>query len=219
MTEVTTALLNSGNEVDQMSVDQWISLMQRLGIGEHLEMYAVLKEKYAENHRYYHTLEHIKFCLTLFESHRHLAKYPEEVELAIWFHDAVYNIFSSTNERDSARLASEFLLSAGLGSDVATRVSELIMATLHGTPLSNSDQALIVDVDLSVLGCSHQSYKEFEVAIRKEYRKIPFFLYKQGRKKILNSFLQKERIYSFPEFYQKYEFQARENMKNAINTL
>ncbi len=202
-----------------MNVDQWKILMQKLGVAEHMEMYAVLKEKYSESHRYYHTSEHIKFCLTLFESYRQLATHPEEVELAIWFHDAVYNIFSSTNERDSAKLAADFLRSAGLGSELITRVSELIMATSHGTPLANSDQALIVDIDLSVLGCSPQSYKEFEVAVRKEYKKIPFFLFKKGRKKILNGFLQRERIYSFPECHQRYEAQARENIANAICTL
>ena len=202
-----------------MSADQWKSLMQRLGTDEHMEMYTYLKEKYAEKHRYYHTFEHIEHCLALLESYRNLAKYPNEIELAIWFHDAVYNVFSSTNEKDSAEMASEFALKAGLGSLIATRVSELVIATLHGTTISSSDQALIVDIDLSVLGCSSLSYKEFEIAVRKEYKKIPLFIFKRGRKKILNSFLCRERIYTFPEFYQRYESQARENIKNAINAM
>lgn len=202
-----------------MSVDQWKNLMQRLGIGEHIEMYVTLKEKYAEKHRYYHTLEHIACCLALLDGNRQLARYPEEVELAIWFHDAVYNIFSSSNERDSASMASGFLLDAGIDSTVVTRVSDLIMATSHETQISNSDQSLIVDIDLSVLGCSPDAYQKFEIAVRREYKKIPFFLFRRGRKKILNSFLCREKIYSFPEFYQRYEAQARENITNAINTM
>lgn len=202
-----------------MSADQWKSLMQRLGADEHMEMYAYLKEKYAEKHRYYHTFEHIEHCLALLESYQHLAKYPNEIELAIWFHDAVYNVFSSTNEKDSAEMAFEFALKAGLGSVIATRVSELVIATLHGTIISSSDQELMVDIDLAVLGCSPLSYKEFEIAVRKEYKKIPLFIFKRGRKKILSSFLCRERIYTFPEFYQRYESQARENIKNAISAM
>ena len=116
-------------------------------------------------------------------------------------------------------MVSDFLLKAGCGDEMSSRVSGLVMATLHGTALTTSDQALIVDIDLSVLGCSAQSYEHFEIAVRKEYKKIPSFIFRRGRKKILTSFLDRERIYTFDEFYQKYEAQARINIKNAIEAL
>lgn len=202
-----------------MSVDKWKSLMARLGTDEHMDMYESLIHKYSEKHRCYHTLEHVKFCLALLEEYRYLAINPDEIELAIWFHDAVYNVFSSTNEKNSADMAFEFSLSAGLSSDMATRISDLVIATTHGTEISNPDQCLMVDIDLSVLGCSAPLYEEFEIAVRKEYKKIPLFIFRKGRRKILNSFLSRASIYMHPEFIARYEVQARANIKNAVNNL
>jgi predicted metal-dependent HD superfamily phosphohydrolase len=47
--------------------------------------------RYAEDHRKYHTLQHLQECLDLFESVRHAPDRPAEVEMALGFHDAIYN--------------------------------------------------------------------------------------------------------------------------------
>lgn len=77
----------------------------------------------------------------------------------------------------------------------------------------------MVDIDLSILGSSTDLYQEFEQAIRKEYKKIPSFLYKRGRKKVLSGFLGREHIYTTPVFQQEYETQARENVTRALAAL
>ena len=82
-----------------MSYEQWNSLMERLGINDDKNMHSILEKRYAEKHRYYHTIEHIKFCIAHLETSKHLAKYPDEIELALWFHDAIYNPLSSKNEK------------------------------------------------------------------------------------------------------------------------
>lgn len=58
----------------------------------------------------------------------------------------------------------------------------------------------MVDIDVSMLGSRTDLYQEFEQAIRKEYKKIPSFLYKRGRKKVLSGFLSREHIYTTPVF-------------------
>ena len=62
------------------------------------EVHAGLVSRYAEPHRAYHTLQHLAECLTLFAEVRHLVPHPHEVELALWFHDAVYDVHASDNE-------------------------------------------------------------------------------------------------------------------------
>lgn len=45
---------------------------------------------YSKPSRVYHTLPHIVHCFLEFDSVKHFLKNPEAVELAIWFHDIVY---------------------------------------------------------------------------------------------------------------------------------
>src|SRR5262245_66185655 len=52
--------------------------------------FEALAERYAEPHRYYHTSRHIAECLAEVDHVRHLARDPVAVELALWFHDAIY---------------------------------------------------------------------------------------------------------------------------------
>ena len=64
-----------------------------------------LTARYAEPQRAYHTMEHVTECLSHFDTARHLLARPDEVELALWFHDAVYDPRRGDNEEQSARLA------------------------------------------------------------------------------------------------------------------
>jgi predicted metal-dependent HD superfamily phosphohydrolase len=99
------------------------------GRGDPRPCYARLAQAYSEPHRYYHTFRHVTECLDVFDSARHLADQPDAVEIAIWFHDAVYDTRSSDNEERSAILARQCLLEAGVGNGFVDTVSQLIVAT------------------------------------------------------------------------------------------
>jgi predicted metal-dependent HD superfamily phosphohydrolase len=60
---------------------------------------------YSSPDRYYHNLTHIQDCLSVFDQTSSLVAHPKEVELAIWFHDAVYDTRRSDNEQKSAEWA------------------------------------------------------------------------------------------------------------------
>lgn len=198
---------------------RWTALMNRMGLDENAETYEALIKLYSEKHRFYHNLTHIEAALIHLENTSELAQHLSEIEIALWFHDAIYAPFSTTNELDSANLAVDFLTKNQVNKDIVNRVYQLIMATEHNVELKSSDEKLMVDIDLSILGCSAKHYEQFECNVRKEYKWVPYFLYKKKRKEILQSFLERERIYHHQYFFERLEQQARINLKNAISLL
>ena len=205
--------------IEIMTEQRWQSVMQHLGIAQNPETYYALLDAYSEKHRRYHTGEHIEAMLKHLDRVQNLANEACEVEIALWFHDAIYQPFSATNELDSANWATEFLSSNGVPQERIDRVYQLIMATVHNTQAKDNDALLLVDIDLSILGAQQATYSQFEKDVRYEYRLVPYFLYRKERKKILASFLERDRLYHHDFFYEKLEKQARINLANAIEML
>jgi predicted metal-dependent HD superfamily phosphohydrolase len=202
-----------------MNEARWFELMVKLGIKKGADVYAALVSAYSEKHRYYHTGAHIDACLSHLDQVNQFAHHSVEVELALWFHDAIYKPRSSTNERDSANWCRDFLIANQVDQQVVERIGKLIMATCHNSPPSTKDELLVVDIDLTILGAREDIYKQFETDVRHEYRWVPGFIFRSKRKEILQSFLIRKRIYQHDYFYEKLEIQARNNLQEAIAQL
>lgn len=198
---------------------RWMQLMSRLGLDDNIDTYDKLISNYKQKHRHYHDVNHIKAVLEHLDNAKYLASDCRAVEFALWFHDAIYNVFSSKNELDSANWASSFLLANGINNEFSNKVHALVMATCHNTMPIDQDEKLIVDIDLSILGSSPKTYNMFEEWVRKEYKIIPKFIYNAKRKAILTSFLERDRIYFHDYFYEKLERGARINLTHAIRVL
>lgn len=200
------------------SRDRWNALWQRLGAPEDpAGLYDEVMAAWEEPGRAYHGSGHLAACLQ--ELDDHAGEGREEVELAIWFHDAVYRPRRSDNEQESADWAREAVARAGLGEDLGRRVAALILATLHDALPSTDDARLLVDIDLAILGRPPEAFDRYEEAVRQEYRWVPFFLYRRKRREVLTSFLERPSIYSTPAFRERYETQARENLARSIARL
>ena len=156
---------------------------------------------------------------TLSAVEAHLAAHPEEVELAIWFHDAVYDATRSDNEQKSAEWAQAVIHESGLSSGLAERVASSILATRHHGEVTDPDAQLLVDIDLSILGRDPDIFWQYEENIRKEYSWVPQTLFQQERLKILQSFLDRPHIYYHGEYREKFEARARANLEQAIARL
>ena len=169
--------------------------------------------------RHYHSLGHLEACLREFDQVRDLAVNAGEVELALWFHDVVYRTWAPNNETRSAVFAAEIMGRGGAESGAIERVIAAIMATRHQGKEPNGDAALVVDVDLSILGQPEDVYQEFERNVRREYWWVPRRRYAAGRCAILESFLKRTSIYRYPEFQRRYEVAARVNLAAAIARL
>ena len=183
-----------------MTKERWEALMRALGIKPSIDYFDALYMAYSEKHRFYHTVKHIEAMLKHFDAARELAQRPDELELAIWFHDAIYKPLSSKNEVDSAIWAKEFLYANDYDPSGVERVYSLIMATLHNGEVKSNDEKLIVDIDLTILGAPEVVYDEFERNVRNEYKLVPSFIYRKKRKELLKAFLAMDSIYHFNFF-------------------
>ncbi|WP_457281372.1 HD domain-containing protein [Polaromonas sp. P5_D5] len=175
-----------------------------------------LVARYSEPHRKYHTVQHLGECLSHFEGVRDLAEQPAEVEMALWFHDAIYDTQRHDNEEKSADWAREVLLAHGTAEAAAQRVHDLVMATRHTALPDSPDEQLLVDIDLSILGAGPARFAEYEQQIRDEYAFVPAAVFRQKRGEILQGFLDRPVIYSTAHFHETLEARARENLRKAI---
>lgn len=202
-----------------MTQSRWVTLMGHLGLPESLSCFNQLQTAYSEPHRHYHNKQHIEAMLHHFDTVSHHFQHPNEAELAIWFHDAIYKPFSSNNELNSARWAQDFLQAHNYPKEATQRVYSLIMATLHNGQVQRTDEQLLVDIDLSILGQPANVYQQFEKNVRKEYRFIPSFIFKKNRRALLEGMLGRENIYHTEYFRDLFEDVARDNIEQAIQNL
>lgn len=199
---------------------RWTSLWKRLGAqGDASSIYKDLVVRHSEPHRAYHTLEHIGHCLDEFEQVRHLAANPDAVELALWYHDAIYDTRAKDNEERSAVLVTEMVRNTSLPDNLGQSVANLITATKHTSASTDPDVQLLVDIDLSIFGQSEDKFGEYERQVRKEYEWVTEDAFVAGRSAILKSFLDRPTIYSTQFFRNKYEAQARRNIAKSLARL
>lgn len=182
--------------------------------GEAARWHDRLLTAYSEPQRAYHTLQHLDECLCLFDEIKAvgLMSKPDLIEMALWFHDAVYEPTGSDNEERSAAMAVEALDPA----ETAHEVARLIMLTKSHTPGDGLDDSWIIDTDLAILGQPWERVLEYEKQIRQEYSWVPKELYREKRVEILRSFLDRKQLYLTEWVRQRLEQPARENLQRLI---
>ena len=201
-------------------IERWRATWHGLGIETvNDDLYAALIDSHAERHRKYHTVRHLDECFARLDEARTLAVHPFEIELALWFHDAVYDVRGYDNEERSAAWAQEAAREAGLPAAVGERVRLLILATKHDAEPASPDAALLVDVDLAILGTAAERFDEYEQQIREEYSWVPSALFRSKRREILEGFLARPHVYKTSHFQDRYEAAARANLSRSIEQL
>jgi predicted metal-dependent HD superfamily phosphohydrolase len=188
-------------------------------VAEHLteELREDLLARWSETHRKHHTVAHLHEMLDaiglLAESGIEFDR--EAVELAAWFHDAIYEIGSDDNEDRSAELARELLES----SPVRDEVARLVLVTkTHKVADDDINGAVLSDADLSVLGSEALRYRRYAAAVREEYADVPDEVFKSARAQVLRALL------DGPLFYtaagrERWEERARANISEEIAEL
>ena len=201
---------------------RWLELVRSLGAdeGRSRKAFADLVTNYNEEGRYYHNLAHVGMVLDTADRLSHLAQDYEKVQLAIWFHDVIYDPRAKDNEAQSAAYARRYLSALGFPAETVTRVSDLILATTtHQAPAGDIDAQIMLDADLAPLAYDEALFFQQSMALRQEFSYVPEDEYRQSRVRALNAFLSRERIYQTDQLFTELESKARTNLERSLNEL
>ena len=144
---------------------------------------------------------------------------PALVEMALWFHDAVYDPKAGDNEERSADLAALALSDFGASAASIERVRHLIMLTKTHQPSDDADEALLIDIDLAILGQSVERFDQYEEQIRFEYSWVPEEVYREKRAEVLRGFLIRDQIFVTEPMRQRFERSAKDNLARVVTQL
>ncbi|MCG6574240.1 hypothetical protein EGM97_05925 [Pseudomonas sp. AF32] len=198
----------------------WARVWTGLGVRDaSQETHEQLIRHYDEPHRAYHNRQHLAECLQVRRLVNAACQAPAEVDLALWFHDAIYDPLRSDNELRSAQWLDEVARDSGLDDETRRRLYDLVMVTRHDSAPASVDEAVLVDTDLAILGASLERFEEYDQQIRREYLHVPMSIYRQKRRQILEGFLARGRIYTTAPYFDAFEQQARANLARAIDRL
>ena len=196
-----------------------LSFKLKISTKDSKRIFQEIESRYGESHRTYHTMIHIYQLFMLMENHPDELEDHTLIELAILFHDIIYDPQKNDNETKSAALADE-LVGSYLDALTRHKLKLMIESThLHRPILASSDNQFFLDMDMSILGVSPKIYNGYVRKIRQEYSILPHKQFDIGRKDFLIKFLKRPRIFYTELYFEQFEEQARENMEKELMLL
>ncbi|MEO5813801.1 MAG: metal-dependent phosphohydrolase [Gemmatimonadaceae bacterium] len=143
---------------------------------------------------------------------------PRIVFLALVFHDAIYVPGRSDNEQASAALARDTLSSmCRVGGAELEAIERMIVATTDHHALAgtlSAHEAVILDLDLSILGASRDEYARYARQIHNEY--VPAATtdarFRIGRAEFLQRMLTLPHVFLTAEGRRRWDDAARANI-------
>ena len=215
--------MSSMKQISACEQDRFERLCTRTGVDDSVaaQVWSVLCQRYSETHRHYHTLDHVCAMLSALDGVAGSIDLDrgrfDLIEMAIWFHDIVYDPRSATNEADSAELF-EKLVGEEMKDEDADVVQRLILATDPRNDRGDAkDEQILIDIDLLVLSADATGYQAYADAIRNEYAHVPEDAFATGRAEVLAGILKKQ-IYATDHFADR-ENLARVNLEAEIRVL
>ncbi len=190
---------------------RWAALCARLGCAQAASHFDVLAAAYSEPARAYHTAQHIDECLALLDCIATRLQSPDDVELAIWLHDVVYNPQAKDNEAQSALLALQWF--GDLTMARCNLLSQRILATQRHAPTPHdSDGQALLDIDLAILASTAERFAQYSAQVRFEYSFVPEDIYQTKRAEFMLQMAQRPQIYFHPALAAQLEPLARRNL-------
>ena len=175
-----------------------------------------LAAAYAAPGRHYHNLAHIEDCLAVLAQIEGLSASEREIlSEAIWWHDVVYDPTRFDNEELSAQLAERHVR-----ADISSEVGRLIRLTkTHEVKADDRLGAILISIDLSILGAEPAHYDAYAAAIRQEFIHVSDADYRAGRAAVLRRFAARPVIYPDSHFAATYDRRARANLARELAAL
>ncbi len=183
------------------------------------QLWNEIEENYSNKKRYYHTLNHLESLLQQLFTIKIKIEDWDTVLFSLYYHDIIYNPLKTTNEEKSAAFAENRMQLIGVPKIIIENCVRQILATKKHLLSADNDTNIFIDADLSILGQPWNVYENYYKQVRNEYSLYPDLIYKPGRKKVLQHFLQMERIFKTDVCFTMFELQAKENLQKELELL
>lgn len=177
-------------------------------------MYADLCARLGEPGRAFHNLGHIDDCLQRFDEVAPRLRDRDAVEVALWFHDAIYKPGDATNERRSAQLFLE--QSVGAHPLFRRRVAGLILTTQRSRTPRGNDSKFIDDIDLAGFGASWEVFMRNGDLLRNEFAAQTDAQYYQGLARFLTLLRRRPKFFRTDYFADRLGSQAHANLDRLL---
>ena len=177
-------------------------------------MYAELEDLYSDPVRHFHTAEHVSDCLVHFDNVAAMLLDRDAVELALWFHDAIYEPGAADNERRSAKLF--VARTAGVDDLLRRRVCALVLATRHAGHVQGHDRRFMVDIDLAGFGAPWDEFMAKGTELRNEYAAQSDECYYAAQLLFLKRLRERRQFFTTAYFRDRYEATAQENLRRLV---
>jgi predicted metal-dependent HD superfamily phosphohydrolase len=180
-----------------------------------------LEANYSAPGRHYHTLSHLEKMFAEIDQAKSAMSDYDSVAWAVFYHDFIYDSTRQDNEERSALAALKTLNNLKVPIMKIMKIQSLILATKshESEEGDDADTAIFLDADLAVLGADEKTYSGYAENVRKEYSVYPDEIYRQGRKKVLEHFLENQRIFKSEDFHKRLEKKAKENLARELQSL
>jgi len=207
---------HSGDQIASGAEARFAALLQRLEPGAGAQrVYRLISGAYSEPGRHYHTLEHVLECLATLDEVRGRLQHPDLAELALWFHDIVYDPGADDNELRSALLFDREL-GVRLPTTDADKVRAMIMATVHPSDAAGHDARFVADIDLAGLARPWTRFRRDTERLRRECSHLTENQFQLGTLGFFRKMLARPGIYLTDWFRTRYDAQARRNLLDLV---
>ena len=198
---------------DELSA-RFAALVARLGGEANPAVFERLHAAWSEDWRRDHGVEHLVDCLRELDAAGPL----DVVELALWYHDAVYVPGARDCEERSARMLIEDAAALGIAPALAEQAAALVRATTHAHAPADATAQLMLDIDLAILGRDVLRFMDYEFSIEEEYAPaVPtWFHVRRGR--FLAALLARPHIFHTDAFRARYEQHARTQLAALLSS-
>ncbi len=201
-------------------LEAWAALITRHSRdADAVETGRALLAAWAEPHRRYHSVAHLRDVLDSVELLADYAEDADAVRLAAWYHDSVYN-GRPDDEELSAQRAEQDLSRLDVPASLVDEVARLVRMTVgHDPAAGDRNGEVLSDADLAALALPCESYRQNTAAIRTEYAHIPDEVFRKGRIQVLVGLLEGPGVFRTPTGRQQWEVAARRNLRAELAAL
>lgn len=191
-------------------LNRWIKLFPSASVDRSLQIFDKLWQLYAQPTRRYHTITHIAASLATLDTY--FPNADRVVELAIWFHDAIYIAGDPDNEQLSGIFSELCMTYLHEPQAVRNEVRQMIGCTKHHLGKTLNEK-ILCDIDLEPLSLSSNEYNHNTTKLRYEYRAYGDTIWHAGRLSFIDRLLERRAIFQTDGMHEWFEAKARDNLK------